>query len=157
MIIRAARPEYTMPCGGKRKICKTFSRRSRLNKCTPSQGFRILFQFLRFSMACGTYLWTMATMTQVPISSQSPQVSYPFFRTQFLISQVSQWENLTPSMRHPMQLMDSIEIPGALYIFCQLSAVFFLSSSLFDRVAILASQVSQSKPQQAICFFMMVE
>jgi hypothetical protein len=88
---------------------------------------------------------------QLSSFSQSAQVFKFFDATQFLISHSAQCENLTPASRHPVQLIISGVI-SALNAAFHFSAVWVRKLSSFARVAILASQVAQFKPQQAITF-----
>jgi len=103
----------------------------------------------RFSLASGTPAKIGPTIVQTSSSAQSAQVANPLDRTHFRMSQVdSQWVNFTPSMRHPVQLMDSMVISGDWNISLHFAATSFRMMSSFRRVAILASQFSQLIPQQ---------
>src|SRR3989339_1791391 len=95
----------------------------------------------------------LPTMAQVARISQSAQVSKPFSITQFRISHSRQCPNFTPGSMHPVQLIISGEISGELNNSLHFSAVLIRSSVSFVIVATLASQVTQSNPQQATSFF----
>jgi len=58
---------------------------------------------------------------------------------------------------HPLQLIVSGEMSGALYCTFHFSAVLARKSLSFVSVAILASQVAQSKPQHAIIFLIFIK
>ena len=84
---------------------------------------------------------------------QSAQVSNPFSRTQLCTGQsLSQNGVLAPSMRQPVQLIISGKIVTPLSCVHR-AAVFSRRALSFVIVAILASQVSQSSPQQPISWF----
>ena len=90
---------------------------------------------------------------QVSICGQSAQVSSPFSRMQLCTGQsLSQKGVLAPSMRQPVQLIISGVIVTPLS-FVHSAAVFSRRALSFVIVAILASQVSQSNPQQPISWF----
>ena len=90
---------------------------------------------------------------QVSICGQSAQVSSPFSRMQLCTGQsLSQKGVLAPSIRQPVQLIISGVIVTPLS-FVHSAAVFSRRVLSFVIVAILASQVSQSSPQQPISVF----
>lgn len=115
---------------------------------------KIQLRLLRFASASGTALRMPPTILQVSRSLQFPHVSKPLEITHFRISHMLQWENLTPSSRHPVQLIISGVMSGALKAALHFSAVTLLNVSSFLIVAILASHVPQFKPQQEISFSM---
>ena len=87
------------------------------------------------------------------ICAQSAQVSKPFSRTQVWMGQsLSQNGVLGPSTRQPVQDIMSGVI-GTPLSFDQSAAVFSRRAVSFVIVAILASQASQSSPQQPISWF----
>ncbi len=90
------------------------------------------------------------------ISEHSPQVPKPWPVAHERISHIEHQPNFTPSVRQPIQLMVSGVMAGELFISAHFAAVVRRNSSSFVRVAIRASQVSQSSPQQAIRFFIVV-
>jgi len=115
------------------------------------------FNDLRFAFPSGTYWRIFPTIAQLSSSSQSPQVSNPLDLTQFRISHSSQCPNLTPASLHPVQLIISSEISGELNCILHFSAVFSRNSLSLFIVAVLASQETQSMPQHAISFSIIIK
>ena len=111
------------------------------------------FNRFRFSKTNGLFPAMRPSVGHPSICAQSAQVSSPFSRTQLCTGQsLSQKGVLAPSMRHPVQLIISGRIVTPLS-FVQSAAVFSRRALSFVTVAILASQASQSRPQQPISWF----
>lgn len=111
---------------------------------------------LRFSKAAGLFSKISATMGQLSKSEQSPQVATPFSNAQRRIPHIlSQNTVFIPSARHPWQLICSGRM-GALFNSAHSFAVCFRNSSLSLIVARYASHFSQSNPQYAIFFFIVM-
>lgn len=110
----------------------------------------------KFFKADGLFSWIALTVGQFSKFEQLAQLVTPFFIAHWRIPQIlSQNTVLSPSTRQPWQLMCSGRI-GALFNSAHSFAVFFHNfwSSLI--VAIYASHFSQSSPQYAIIFFIIV-
>ena len=104
----------------------------------------------RFSQTNGLFAAMHPNVGHPSICSQSAQVLKFFSRTQLCTGQnLSQNSVLAPSTRQPVQLIISGVIVTPLS-FVHKSAVFLRRALSFVIVAILASQVSQSSPQQPI-------
>ena len=111
------------------------------------------FNCFRFSKTNGLFSAICPSVGHPSICPQSAHVSSPFSRTQLCTGQsLSQKGVLAPSMRHPVQLIMSGVIVTPLS-FVQSATVFSRRALSFVIVAILASQASQSSPQQPIRWF----
>lgn len=139
---------YTLP--KKAESGKLHNHKKFICNINYSSGY---FMILRLFKASKLFSSTHPTILQLSISGQLPQVLKPFFVTHFRISHIlPQYGVFTPAARQPMQLIISAVI-CTWFISLQRFAVFFRKVLSLLTVAMRASHLSQSSPQQAISSF----